>query len=113
MCGYTHVSAGSHTVKRCWLLLELELQGTVSYSNPPQEKYIPLTTEPTPSPMNYMTLLIATETTDETFTYDTHTHQTKNLLDSYVKANFKVYIVKPSYVAYCTDGPRQSRKTRN
>lgn len=77
-------------------LLVLELQGTVSYSSPQQEKYTPLTGEPAPSPVNYTVLLIVTETTDETFTYDKHDLQMKNLLDSYGNAMFKVYIVKPS-----------------
>lgn len=54
--------------------LKLELPRTVSYSNPQQEKYTPLTPEPAPRHMNYTMLLIVTETTDETFTYDKHAH---------------------------------------
>ena len=69
-------------------LLELELQWTVSYSSPEQEKYTALTGEPSPSPVNYTMLLIVTETTGETFTYDKHDHQMKNLLDSYGNAMF-------------------------
>lgn len=66
---------------------------TVSYSNPQQEKYTPFTTESAP---RHMMLLIVTETTDKTFTYDKHVHKMKNLLNNYGDAMFKVYIVKPS-----------------
>lgn len=98
-CGYVHVSARSHRGKKVLpppATLELELQRTVSNSNPQQEKYTPLTPEPAPRHMNYTMLLIVTETTDETFTYDKHAHQMKNLPNNYGNAMFKVYIVKPS-----------------
>lgn len=44
--------------------------------------------EPSLSPMSYMMLPIATETSDETFIYDKHTHQIKNLPDNYGKSYF-------------------------
>lgn len=45
--------------------------------------------------MNNTMLLVATETTDETFAFDKHTHQMKSLPGNKVKALFNVYLVKP------------------